>query len=121
MCECDINKQKLDKGHINKRLNLLLQYFCIKAQDKRKKNRYKDSHGSSRFSEKVQYKAAVYHRLTPSEINASKVKLYKFQNRRHVKFSPPVDMTRIVAKKIELHFTAKKLKTHSFYSHYRQS
>ena len=39
MSECDINQQKLDKGQINKRLNLLLQYFRIKAEDKRKKNR----------------------------------------------------------------------------------
>ena len=29
--------------------------------------------------------------LMPSEINAGKVKLCKFQNRQHVKFSPPVD------------------------------
>ena len=53
---------------------------------------YKDFQGSSRFTEKVQYKA-VYHRLTPSEINAGKVKLCKFRNLRHVKFSPPVDAT----------------------------
>ena len=57
-----------------------------------KKVCYKDSQGSSRFSEKVQYKA-VYHRLTASEINAGKVKLCKFRNLRHVKFSPPVDAT----------------------------
>ena len=75
-----------------------------------------DSQVSSRFSEKVRYKA-VYHRLTASEINAGKVKLCKFRNRRHVKFSPPVDTMRIVVKQIELHFTAKKkLKTHSLYS-----
>ena len=74
---------------------------------------YKDSQGSSRFSEKVQYKA-VYHRLTASEINAGKVKLCKFWNQRHVKFSLPVDATRIVAKKIELHFMAKKIKNAFF-------
>ena len=63
---------------------------------------YKDSQGPSRFSEKVQYKAAVYHRLiTLSEINTGKVKLCKFRNWRHVKFSPPVDASRIVAKKID--------------------
>ena len=73
----------------------------------------KDSQGSSRFSEKVQYKA-VYHRLTASEINAGKVKLCKFRNQRHVKFSFPVDATRIVAKKIELHFMAKKIKNAFF-------
>ena len=33
------------------------------------------------------------------------MKLCKFRNWQHVKFSPPVDATPIVAKKIELHFT----------------
>ena len=42
-----------------------------------KKMFHKDFQGSRRFSEKVQCKA-VYHRLTPSEINAGKVKLCKF-------------------------------------------
>ena len=44
----------------------------------------KDFQGSSRFSENVQYKA-VYHSLTPSEINAGKAKLCKFRSRQHVK------------------------------------
>ena len=57
-----------------------------------KKMFYKNYQGSSRFPEKLQYKA-VYHRLTPSEINAGKVKLCKFRNRKHVKFSPPVEET----------------------------
>ena len=50
-----------------------------------------------------------------SEINASKVKLCKFQNQQHVKFSPPVDMTQIVAQKIELHFTATKKIKNAFF------
>ena len=84
---------------------------------------YYDSQGSSRFSEKVQYKAVVYHRLTPSEINAGNVKLCKFRNRQRVKFSQPVDATQIVAKKIELHFTTKNSKTHSvvvIFQNYRE-
>ena len=42
----------------------------------------------------------------PIRKNVGKVKLCKFQN--HVKFSPPVNATQIVAKEIELHFMAKK-------------
>ena len=70
---------------------------------------YKDFQGSSRFFYK-----AVYHKQTPSEINAGKVKLCKFRNRQHVKFSLPVDATQIVAKKIELHCTAKKIENTFF-------
>ena len=39
---------------------------------------YKDFKGSSRFSEKVQYKE-VYHGLTPSEINAAKWNYANFE------------------------------------------
>ena len=45
--------------------------------------------------------------LTPSEINAKKVKLCKFHNRRHVKFSLSVDETPIVLKKLELLYIAR--------------
>ena len=85
----------------------------FQQKNKKKKVYCKDSQGSSRFSEKVQYKT-VYHRLTPSEINASKVKLCKFRNRRHVKFSPPVDAMRIVRKRLNYILRLKKIENAFF-------
>ena len=58
----------------------------------------------------------IYHRLKPTEINTSKVKLCKFQNRRQVKVAPPVNATPIVVKKIEFHFTATKIENASLFS-----